>query len=91
MLLMLVGVDKYDCIANYLPSRAHLMRLPVVRDLWGNPAFTPHQQSHLDAPYDCGEYIYGLINDVYGGAENYLLGAGVTPEELACVRDRLVG
>ena len=91
LLLMLAGVDKFDCIANYLPSSTHLRRWDDYVKTWESPDLTPNTRAQLDSTYDTGEFLHGLITDKFGGIENYLLGAGVTQAELETVRERLVG
>ena len=91
LLLMLAGADKYDCIANYQPSATHLRRWEVIRDMWADPSYTDNRRGNLDSTFASGEFLYDLVEGELGGVESYLLDAGVTPEELAAVRKRLVG
>ena len=91
LLLMLAGCDKYDCIANYVPSEVHLRRYGVIREMWADPTYTENRRGNLGSTYESGEFVYDLIENEYGGIEQYLLGAGVTLKELEAVRLRLVG
>lgn len=91
LLLMLAGADKYDCIANYVPSGTHLRRWKGIRDLYEDPSITPNSLAQLESVYSTGEFLYHLIQDEFGGVQNYLQKTGVTPDELESVRRRLVG
>ena len=91
LLLMICGCDKYDCIANYLPSGTHLRRWEGIRSMWADPNITENSRAQLDSVFETGEFLYDMIENEFGGAESYLLGAGVTAEELETVRNRLVG
>lgn len=91
LLLMLAGADKYDCIANYVPSGTQIRRWKGVRDFYESPSVTANAIAQLESVYSTGDYVYDLIENGYGGAESYLLSTGVTVEELKAVRDRLVG
>lgn len=91
LLLMLCGCDKYDCISNYQPSGTHLRRWQAILDMYADPNITENSKGQLDSTFESGEFLYDMIENEFGGAENYLLGAGVTPEETEAVRQRLIG
>lgn len=91
LLMMLSGCDMQDCIANYVPSRTHLMRYPVVCEMLVDPNVSERRRAHVDSVYESGEFIYRFIEDECGGIENYLMSAGVTRDEAEKVRQRLIG
>ena len=91
LLMMLAGANKYDCIASYRLSDVYLRFYPIMRKLMAEKGGSPNQRTGLYSTFETGEFLYNFIVDECGGAENYLLAAGVSPEELEAVRKRLVG
>lgn len=90
LLLILAGVDRYDVVADYVQSWPNLMRDEAFRADWRSSARTAFRDGMLSDPAFV-EFAYDTMEDEYGGVESYLLGCGVPDEDVASVRQRLIG
>lgn len=87
LLLSLAGVDRQDCITNYMQTRENLMRTS-----WypGEFARAGAMRDILDSLPETMAYVYDHVAKHYGGAAGFLRSCGVTDAELAELRRRLV-
>lgn len=86
LLMALAGCDKWDCVANYVQTRANLMRHPWFETYWndGDPNAVLN-----DSPAFIMEHCWGVVQEA-GGIETYLLGCGVSADDIASVKSRLL-
>lgn len=93
LLLSLADVPAETIIADYAGSDLHLE--PVYTELREAAANDPEKLKRYQWLLQClPETMQGTLEHLdarYGGAENYLLQNGVTPEEIAQIRARLIG
>jgi protein tyrosine/serine phosphatase len=91
-LLHLTGVDDEDIAADYALSEE---RLRPRHEAWFAAAETDEELERLrriaQTPAASMVGVFAELERRYGGAESYLLEAGVTNEELELVRTRLRG
>ena len=88
LLMALAGCDKWDCVASYVPSRLHMMRDEGY-------AYDYERQQGLDRENFCDSPAHAIehswdVVQAAGGVVPFLRGCGVTNEELAAVRARLL-
>ncbi len=86
ILLMLCGVSDEDIIADYLLTGAYS------EQLWKEMrAVSSEERMRIVLP--CRDFIEGflrLFRENFGSAEGYLLSLGLTAEQIAAVRGKLV-
>ncbi|MEM7129040.1 MAG: tyrosine-protein phosphatase [Chloroflexota bacterium] len=92
LVLALLGVSHEDIIANYAESAIHLK--PWVERLRADIGDDPKQQAQLTknmaADPETMSAMLTFLKDQYGGAESYLLQAGVSQNELERIRHKLL-
>jgi protein tyrosine/serine phosphatase len=92
LLLHLAGVDDEDIAADYALSEE---RLRPRHETWFAAAETEEELERLEriaqTPPAAMVGVFAELERRYGGVEEYLLGAGVTTEELELARARLGG
>ena len=86
LLLMLVDVPREDVVADYEVSGTYYWRKVVRLDEGANAA----TQAHIRSNRETINYFIDHIISKYGDAEGYLLGAGVTDENIKTLRDRFL-
>ncbi len=86
LLLMLAGVDRLDIVADYEVSATYLgPKQQLMRAIY------PGMPQHLaDSDPEWIIHMMNLVDNEYGGIEAYLGKIGVSAEEQAKLRDRLV-
>jgi len=89
LLLSLAGVDKWDIVADYMQSWAHLMRDESFRDDWLNRPDDVFRVGMTSDPKSI-EYALDLLEVEHGSVEDYLLECGVPDNDVAAVRQRLL-
>lgn len=93
LLLSLAEVPAETIIADYASSDLYLE--PVYAELRQAAANSPERLNRMQWLLQClPETMHGTLDYLgakYGGAENYLLTNGVTTEEIAQIRARLLG
>ncbi len=89
LLLMLAGVDRQDVCSNYAQTRENLMRLPWYRKEYCEAGEVERKMMDSD-PAVMGE-VYDYLVDAYGTVEDYLMSCGVSADDLAVLKKRLVG
>lgn len=86
LLMALAGCDKWDCVANYVQTRANLMRHDWFKASWEDgESSSPFN----DSPAHAIEHAWDVV-EAHGGVTAFLLSCGVTYEEMAEVRRRLL-
>ncbi|MBR2683828.1 MAG: tyrosine-protein phosphatase [Atopobiaceae bacterium] len=85
LLMALAGCDKWDCVANYVQTRANLMRHDWFAAGWGEKGFTALNDSPAHAMEHAWDHLEAL-----GGVAAYLVDCGLTYEEIAAIRARLL-
>lgn len=88
LLMMLAGCDKWDCVSSYVTSRLHMMR----NDGY---AFDFERQQGLDRENFCDSPAYAIehswaVVQAAGGVVPFLRACGLSNEEIAAVRARLL-
>ncbi|MCL2059520.1 MAG: tyrosine-protein phosphatase [Oscillospiraceae bacterium] len=86
LLLLLAGVAEDDVIADYEVSATYYRRQAVLLKSGVNAA----SQSHILSDRETIVYFIRHIENRYGGAEKYLLGAGVGAGDIEALRGRFV-
>lgn len=86
LLMALAGCDKWDCVANYVQTRPNLMRHEWFAQAWEYQDMVPLN----DSPAHAMEHAWETVQAA-GGVVPYLHSCGVSYEDLARVRERLVG
>lgn len=89
LLLGLAGVDKWDILSNYVQTWPNLMRDEVFRDDWYDAKRSTFREGMTSNP-ELIEYAYDLIDNDHGGTDGFLLECGVSDDEVAIVRARLM-
>lgn len=89
LLLSLAGVDKWDIVADYSQSWAHLMRDEAFREDWLNESGNAFRDGMTSDPKTI-EFALDLLEMEHGSVEDYLLECGVPDEDVAAVRQRLL-
>ncbi|MBO7674173.1 MAG: tyrosine-protein phosphatase [Atopobiaceae bacterium] len=89
LLLSLAGVDKWDIVADYMQSWAHLMRDEAFREDWLNEGGNRFREGMTSDPKNV-EHALDLLEIEHGSVEDYLLECGVPDEDVASVRQRLL-
>lgn len=85
LLLDLAGVSRNDILDDYVVSGSFIdERIPIIRAL--HPSF-PSTMGFSKREY-LTEF-YELFDNAYGSAEGYLLKAGLTPEQLQILKNKL--
>lgn len=87
LLLDLAGVDRQDCVTNYLQTRENLMRTDWYPEQFANAG---KFRDILDSLPETIAYVYDRMHERYGGAAGYLSACGLTDPEIAELRRRLV-
>ena len=87
LLMALAGCDKWDCVANYVPTRVNLMRHEWFAAYWddGDPAAPLN-----DSPAHAMEHAWDMVQEA-GGIVAYLRSCGLSYEEIEAVRAHLRG
>ncbi|MGN0071787.1 MAG: tyrosine-protein phosphatase [Atopobiaceae bacterium] len=89
LLLMLAGVSREDCVADYVRSYPDLFASDAMQAEW-NSLSAPVQQAFLDMGAHMGSFVYDWIVDK-GGARKYLEDAcGIPAAELDRIAARLI-
>lgn len=88
LLMALAGCDKWDCAASYVQSRVHLMRSPKFAKEWAINE-QGEGDNYADSPARAIEHVWDEV-EAAGGVESFLSSCGVSAEELAAVRARLL-
>jgi protein-tyrosine phosphatase len=90
LLLNLCGVARGDIIADYALTYERMRPFfdIVVKKAREAGFHFPEHLLHSD-PAFMGEFL-DFLQQTYGGAEPYLLGAGLSPRELRSIKDRLL-
>lgn len=86
LLMALAGCDKWDCVANYVQTRPNLMRHAWFAEVWEHRDMAPLN----DSPAHALEHAWETVQ-AEGGVVPYLRSCGVSNDEIARVRARLVG
>lgn len=86
LLMALAGCDKWDCVANYVQTRANLMRHDWHAAYWENG--DPLDPLN-DSPAHAMEFTWDQV-EAAGGVGAFLRDCGVKDDELAAVRDHLL-
>ena len=89
LLLSLAGVDKWDIVSDYVQSWPNLMRDEAFREDWLDSSKGTFRQGMRSDPQTIS-YAIDLIDYDHGGVEGYLLECGVSDDEVALVRQRLL-
>ena len=87
LLMALAGCDKWDCVANYVPTRVNLIRHEWFAAYWddGDPAAPLN-----DSPAHAMEHAWDMVQEA-GGIVAYLRSCGLSYEEIEAVRAHLRG
>ena len=86
LLLLLAGVSKEDVVADYEVSEIYYRRKIVNLDAGVNaPA-----QAHVRSERETIEYFVSHIEKKYGGAEGYLLNAGIAESKLSALKAKFL-
>jgi protein-tyrosine phosphatase len=89
VILELAGVSRNDIVHNYAISAFYLkpaLRSPAVQAmLTTHPALAPMMTS----PPHAMASLLGYLDEHYGGAEAYLLAAGLSSSDIAAIREHL--
>jgi protein-tyrosine phosphatase len=93
LLLELAGVDRKTVGADYAQSEEYLR--PRVEEWLENrpPDERAEREKELSKYSPRAEVmveVLGRLDQRYGSVESYLLQAGVAPQEIACLRERLL-
>ena len=92
LLLSVAGVERRAIAEDYALSGPNLRPL---LDVWIETAIDENERvlrARIGAaPAEAMLDVLETLDVQYGGAEQYLRGAGVTDEQLGCIRARLVG
>jgi protein-tyrosine phosphatase len=86
LLMALAGCDKWDCVANYVQTRANLMRHDWYVTYWENG---DENDPLNDSPASAMEFTWELLQQM-GGIVAYLHDCGVSHQEMEAVRSRLL-
>lgn len=89
LLMSLAGCDKWDCVASYMQSRINMMRDPWYAGDWVRQE-AMDRENFSDSPTYAIEHVWDVI-DAVGGTVAFLRGCGLSYEEIAAVRERLLG
>ena len=86
LLMALAGCDKWDCVANYVQTRANLMRHEWFETYWesDDPDATLN-----DSPAHAMEHAWDMLQ-AKGGVVAYLRSCGLSYEEIEAVRSHLL-
>jgi hypothetical protein len=88
LLLGLAGVDKWDIVANYVQSFPNLMRDEVyAADYHDSEQFGSREG--LESSPESIEFAWDVIERAFGDVRSYLVGCGVSEEDLDAVFARL--
>jgi len=88
LLMSLAGCDKWDCVASYMQSRVNMMRDPWYAGDWARQE-EMDRENFSDSPTYAIEHVWDVI-EAAGGTLAFLRSCGLTNEELAAVRARLL-
>ena len=90
LLMSLAGCDKWDCVASYMQSRVNLMRNGWYAADWERQEEMEGRENFSDSPIYAIDHAWETVQ-AQGGVVPYLRACGVTHDQLAVVRSRLLG
>lgn len=89
ILMALAGCDRWDCVAAYIPSRVNIMRTEWFPYMWETHK-DADDWAHFDSHYSTIEHAIDWISANFGSVEDYVLACGVSKDEIAAIRARLL-
>ena len=92
LLLGLAGVAKEDIIADYCVSELYLKDIygSLLSNEPGKKVAVDIQSPYLKTAPENMEVMLSHLEDAFGGVENYVATCGVTPDEIAGLRKKLI-